>query len=142
VVRREEQPAGRLGAREHRDDVADPGHACLAGAVRPGAHRVLDAGLQTEVGQGGDETVDDAGVGVAARDVGPGRDALHVRERARGAELPHRGVESGGGGRLQGRDAPAREGEQQGGDHETGDETGSVLGRASRPGRAAGGPLG
>jgi hypothetical protein len=126
VVGHEEQPAGRVAAGQHRDDVAGPRHPGLARPGLPGADSVLHPGVQPETGERGDEPVDDAVVGRAAGDVHLGGDLLHVGVSPGRAEILRGGVGRGGVRRLQRDDAPADQAEQQREDDEAGGATGPV----------------
>ena len=123
VVGHQEQPAGRVGAGEDGDDVAHGGHLGRAGAGLPAAHRPLHARVETEVGQGLHQAVDDRVVGGAPGDMGLGGDPLHLGEGPLGAELLRRSVGRGRRRRPQRQHAPGGETEQQH-DDEQADETG------------------
>ncbi len=121
----QEQPPGRIGARQDRDQVAYPGgreHA--AELVRP-ADGFLHFGTQPVAGQGGVDVVTHVVAGTAAGDMHLGADPLDMSEGTGGAEHVGRGV---GTLRRRRRDGPKAYNGKSGQRYQRGDTDDQPLG--------------
>jgi hypothetical protein len=123
VVGEQDDLAGGGGPGQHRDDVADAGHAAGAELAGVDPHGVLDLGAQPVTGEGRHDVLADPVGGGAAGDVDLLADCLDVGERAGGGEVA--GGCRGGAGRRWLDVGDAEEREQGQGEHGRGGREGS-----------------